>query len=153
MAKQRRSSPSKPKAPQPEERRTHAHYVALHRDLLKLRREDPVFSAQRADWIHGAVLGPEAFVLRFFAGPHGDRLLVVNLGRTLELRPTGEPLLAPPRRSAWRLLWSSEHPRYEREFGDRRLNDPNLHFIWSDLDVCPRIPGHCALVMYEGSSN
>ncbi len=140
-----------------EERRAHAHFTALHRDLLKLRREDPVFSAQRSDWIHGAVLGPEAFGLRFFGRPHGDRLLILNLGRALQLRPVSEPLLAPPPGSAWRLLWSSEHPRYEEkcregEFGNRPLNHPNLHFNWGDLEVCSRIPGHCALVMYEGSS-
>ena len=144
----------------PEERRTHAHYVALHRDLLKLRREDPVFSAQRADWIHGAVLGPEAFVLRFFAGPHGDRLLVLNLGRALQLRPAPEPLLAPPPGSAWPLLWSSEHPRYEEKCMANSGSDPNVlgfQKIGSDPEFVPdfpsNLPGHCALVMYEGSSN
>src|SRR2546427_9096392 len=38
----------------------HAQILELHKDLLTLRREDPVFRAQRSDWIHGAVLGPEA---------------------------------------------------------------------------------------------
>ena len=39
---------------------------ALHLDLLRLRREDPVFRAQGGGGVDGAVLGPEAFVLRFF---------------------------------------------------------------------------------------
>src|ERR1051326_2290724 len=95
-----------------EERRRNGHMLALHKDLLKLRREDPVFRAQRSDWIHGAVLGPEAFVLRFFGGADGDRLLIVNLGRDLHLRPSPEPLLSPPKSGQWQLVWSTESPRY-----------------------------------------
>src|SRR6185295_3712545 len=44
------------------ERERNHEALALHCDLLKLRREDPVFRLQRADHLHGAVLGPEAFV-------------------------------------------------------------------------------------------
>jgi maltooligosyltrehalose trehalohydrolase len=85
--------------------------VALHRDLLTLRREDPAFAQQRADRMHGAVLGERALVLRLrgddLAGG-GDRLLLVNLDTDLPLSPIPEPLLAPPRGGRWRLLWSSE---------------------------------------------
>ena len=52
-------------------------------DLLRLRRKDPVFAAQAAHGIDGAVLGPEAFLLRFFAPDGDDRLLLVNFGRDL----------------------------------------------------------------------
>lgn len=87
--------------------------VALHRDLLRLRREDPVFSVQRARGLDGAVLGPEAFLLRFF-GPDGDdRLMLVNLGMALTLQSVPEPLLAPPACGAWELLFSSESPAYD----------------------------------------
>jgi maltooligosyltrehalose trehalohydrolase len=85
---------------------------ALHRDLLALRRRDPVLAAQRSDAMHGAVLGAEAFALRFFDAAEGDRLLVVNLGRDLALSPLPEPLLAPPREGGWELLLSTESPRY-----------------------------------------
>src|SRR4029077_16431013 len=37
----------------------HTEAVALHRDLLTLRRSDAVFSAQPAHGLDGAVLGPE----------------------------------------------------------------------------------------------
>src|SRR5204863_2653383 len=80
----------------PGERERHAEAAALHRDLLRLRREDPVFRAQRPGGLDGAVLGPEAFVLRFFGGAVADRLLIVNLGRDLDLRPAPVPLPAPP---------------------------------------------------------
>ena len=78
------------------ERQRHAGMYALHRDLLRLRREEPVFRAQRRGGMDGAVLAPEALVLRFFGTHHDDRLLVVNLGRDLHLNPAPEPLLAPP---------------------------------------------------------
>jgi maltooligosyltrehalose trehalohydrolase len=53
-------------------------------------------------------------VLRCFGERDGDdRLLVVNLGRTLHLDPAPEPLLAPPEGAArWRLAWSSQDARY-----------------------------------------
>ena len=48
------------------ERGRHESIYAMHRDLIRLRRRDPVFRAQRPHGVDGAVLGPEAFVLRFF---------------------------------------------------------------------------------------
>ncbi|MGH8903043.1 MAG: malto-oligosyltrehalose trehalohydrolase [Egibacteraceae bacterium] len=89
----------------------HREVLALHRDLLRLRRQDPVLSDPEVG-VDGAVLGPEAFGLRFFATNGHDRLLVVNLGRDLPLRPNPEPLLAPPAGTRWAALWASEDPRY-----------------------------------------
>jgi maltooligosyltrehalose trehalohydrolase len=94
------------------ERERHAEIYQMHRDLLRLRREDPVFGAQRAGGVDGAVLGEEAFVLRFFGEDGDDRLLIVNFGRDLHLNPAPEPLLAPPEERLWAILWSSEDPRY-----------------------------------------
>lgn len=96
----------------PAERATHAEATALHRDLLRLRRDDPVFRAQRLGGLDGAVLGPEAFVLRYFGADGDDRLLVVNLGADLHVDPVVEPLLAPPSDRRWGVLWSSEDPAY-----------------------------------------
>jgi len=92
----------------------------MHADLLKLRRKEPVFRAQRRGAVDGAVLGPQAFVLRYFGGEPGasapggtdDRLLVVNFGRDLHLDPAPEPLLAPPAGCLWQTEWSSEDIRY-----------------------------------------
>ncbi len=94
------------------ERQRNAGSYALHRDLLRLRREDPVFRTQGAGSLDGAVLGPEAFVLRFFGENAGDRLLLVNLGRDLPLELVPVPLLAPLTGLRWEVLWSSEDPRY-----------------------------------------
>jgi maltooligosyltrehalose trehalohydrolase len=94
------------------ERERHAGVYALHRDLLAMRRADAVFSTQGAHGIDGAVLGPEAFVLRFFGEDGDDRLLVVNLGGDLPLAILPEPLLAPPEDARWQIAWSTEDPRY-----------------------------------------
>ena len=94
------------------ERERNQGALQLHRDLLRLRREDPVFASQDSHILDGAVLGPEAFLLRFFGQNGDDRLLIVNLGRDLPLASMAEPLLAPPAGAAWALAWSSEHPDY-----------------------------------------
>ncbi|MDB4956887.1 MAG: Alpha-amylase-family protein [Myxococcales bacterium] len=87
--------------------------VQLHRDLLRLRREHAVFTDQRPGVFDGALLSDHAFVLRWFGDDgRGDRLLLVNLGRTFREAVIPEPLLAPPLETGWKILWSSEHPNY-----------------------------------------
>jgi maltooligosyltrehalose trehalohydrolase len=67
---------------------------------------------QKRGDIDGAVLGPEAFVLRYFGEDGDDRLLLVNFGVDLHLTVAPEPLLAPPANLRWELQWSSEYTRY-----------------------------------------
>ena len=86
--------------------------LALHRDLLHLRHSDPAFRMQLLGKVDGAVLGPQAFVLRYFVESGQDRLLVVNLGADLHLSQAPEPLLAPPEQKRWQVLWSSEDAKY-----------------------------------------
>jgi len=101
--------------------------VRLHRDLLALRREDPVIRAQRVDRFHGAVLRPDAFLLRWRGGEE-DRLLAVNLGADLPLVQAAEPLLAPPTGHAWEIVWSSEAPGYGGRGIDPLYRDGNPWF-------------------------
>ncbi|MBN9118502.1 MAG: malto-oligosyltrehalose trehalohydrolase [Planctomycetes bacterium] len=95
----------------------HAAVFRLHQDLLKLRRSDPAFANQERRSVDGAVLGPSAFLLRFFAGTdaRNDRLLLVNFGPDLHLDAAPEPLLAPPDGCGWKTVWSSEDRRYGGE--------------------------------------
>jgi maltooligosyltrehalose trehalohydrolase len=125
------------------ERETHREIFDLHRDLLKLRREQSVFRAQKRHGLDGAVLSPAAFVLRFFGAQDEarddsgkDRLLMVNLGVDLHLDPAPEPLLAPPPDCEWAILWSSEDPKYGG------IGTPPL-----DSDQNWRIPGHAAVLL------
>jgi maltooligosyltrehalose trehalohydrolase len=124
------------------ERKKHREAYALHRDLIWLRREDPVLRAPVRGQFDGAVLGPEAFLLRYFGGPAGDRLLIVNLGRDLRLDPAPEPLLAAPEKMRWRIRWSSEDPRY----GGLGAPEPETEEGW-------RIPGHAALLLVGQGAN
>ena len=94
------------------ERTKNLHIYDLHRDLIRLRREDKNFSRQEAGKVDGAVLGPHCFVLRYFDSLGDDRLLVVNLGTAFQLEVAPEPLLAPPWPGHWKTLWSSESPKY-----------------------------------------
>jgi maltooligosyltrehalose trehalohydrolase len=119
------------------ERERHADVYALHCDLLRLRKEDAAFSSQRAGAFDGAVLGSEAFLLRFFSEVSGDRLLLVNLGRDLHLDAAPEPLLAPPEGRRWEILWSSESPRYGGS------GTPPV-----ETDEGWRIPGHATVVLF-----
>ena len=117
----------------------HAEAVALHRDLLRLRRDDPVLSrCGSGRIIDGAVLGDEAFLLRYFDREAGaDRLLLVNLGRDLQLDPAPEPLLVAPENCRWELRWSSEDPGY----GGDGTPEPETAQGW-------RIPGHATLLLW-----
>jgi maltooligosyltrehalose trehalohydrolase len=93
----------------------HARILQMHKDLLRLRRTEPyLWRVRRRGDIDGAVVGPNAFVLRIFAGDNGadDRLLCINFGRDLSVQIAPEPLLAPPSAKRWAILWSSEDPRY-----------------------------------------
>ena len=117
------------------ERETHSQVYQLHRDLLKLRREDPVFRAQRPGGVDGAVLGAKTFLLRFF-GDDGERLLLINLDIDLDFDPAPEPMLAPPENMHWVTLWSSEHPQY----GGRGIIPLKPEERWT-------IQGYAALVL------
>lgn len=124
------------------ERERHAEIYALHRDLLRLRREDRVFRAQKPGGLDGAVLSHDGFVLRFFGEEGDDRLLLVNFGVDLHLDPAPEPLLAPPESADWVRMWSSEDPKYcgyGTPLLDTRAN-------W-------RIPGHAAVVLKPEFTN
>jgi maltooligosyltrehalose trehalohydrolase len=90
----------------------HSTTLELHKDLLRIRREDPVIANQHEAVLDGATLTDAAFVLRWFADDEADRLLIVNFGREAVLEPAPEPLLAPPLNKTWNLQWASEDPRY-----------------------------------------
>jgi len=84
----------------------------LHRDLIKLRREDSRLRLQSEGGVDGAVLRSQSFVLRYLSKENDDRLLLVNLGSREDLTPAPEPLLAPPSDCDWEILWTSESQHY-----------------------------------------
>jgi maltooligosyltrehalose trehalohydrolase len=111
-----------------------SHELLLHRDLIDLRRNDPVFSRQDKTAIEGAVIGPEAFLLRWFDREGDDRLAVFNLGRDLDFSGIAEPHTAAPPNRQWDVLWSSEEPDYGG------TGTPAFS------DKCWHLPGHSAVI-------
>lgn len=95
------------------ERKSNAEVVKMHRDLLRLRSE-------LRGRVRGAVIGPEALVLRYDA-----HLLIVNLGEELRLEVLDEPLFA----GKWSVAWSSDGT--------------------SSIDMTPpvRVPAECAILL------
>ena len=118
------------------ERERHTEWYVFHRDLVQLRRTDPVIQRAQHHRPDGAILADGAFVLRYWGAGDGDRLLVVNLGCDLDLRPVPEPLLAPPAGSRWEMQWSSEAVRY----GGGGTPPVNPHSDW-------HVPGESALLL------
>jgi maltooligosyltrehalose trehalohydrolase len=118
------------------ERDRHPTHYALYRDLIATRQCDPVLTSD-AVRIDGAVLGAHAFVIRYFGGDCGDRLLVVNFGPDHSLEAAAEPLLAPPSSRGWERLWYSDDERY----GGRGAPPPEL------ADGSWRIPGESAALL------
>jgi maltooligosyltrehalose trehalohydrolase len=124
-----------------EEWERNSHIVALHRDLLRLRHSDPAFRLQSNGKVDGAVLGPQAFVLRYFIEAGLDRLLIVNLGVDLILTHSPEPLLAPPEGRQWQVAFSSEDTAY----GGSGYVNPDSEQGW-------RIQGESATVLLPAKS-
>jgi maltooligosyltrehalose trehalohydrolase len=122
----------------------HIETLLLHRDLLRLRRDDPIISRQDATMLHGAVISGEAFILRWCDAAGDDRLLLVNLGRDVRWEPVAEPLMAAPLGARWKVKWSSDWPRYGGS-GSGLLDARN----WL-------VPGHAATLLQpatiEGSA-
>jgi maltooligosyltrehalose trehalohydrolase len=116
----------------------HRGMLALHRDLLAMRRTDAAFSQRSERRIDGAVIGDAALLIRYFTpDPAGHRLLLLNLGRDLQFGVAAEPLFAPPEGHRWAVGWSSEHPDYDG--AGRRPIDPTQFWI---------LPSDCALVFH-----
>jgi maltooligosyltrehalose trehalohydrolase len=117
----------------------HARALALHRDLLELRREDPTVRREGTDGvtIDAAALSDHALVVRYFGlrqDGSEDRLLVVNLGVDVEPSSISEPLVAPPHGTVWLTHWSTDDPRYGGE-GVRDTTPDRALFLPGDAAV------------------
>ena len=115
------------------ERESHEEVYALHRDLLRLRRE---LAGHEPTRLEVATIGPQALVLRYYPFDMRTRLLVVNLGADIRRPSLAQPLLAPPAGAKWSLAWSSDAPRYGGS-GTPALDTPEG---W-------RIPGETAVLL------
>ncbi len=94
------------------ERERHSQIYQFHIDLLKLRREDPVFCRQRADLLETAVLTGDALIVRYFGDDNDDRLVIANFGADLHMVVLAHPLLAPPIGKKWRKIFDTNQRCY-----------------------------------------
>lgn len=126
------------------ERPFHRQMLALHRDLIALRKSDPVFSAKpQRGRLDGAMIDL-ACVIRFFADDGMDRLLLLNMDGEKHLTIAPEPLLAPPAGTEWEVLFCSEHPQYG---GTGCLRPETREEPWRLWGENWRLPGRCATVL------
>jgi maltooligosyltrehalose trehalohydrolase len=94
------------------DRKAHEWSTRLHRDLLKLRHGDPVFSRLGTPEVAIESSAPsEDVVLVRYRSALGERLIVANLGAD-QVLPMNDALFAPVPGQAWQILWSSEEPNY-----------------------------------------
>jgi maltooligosyltrehalose trehalohydrolase len=98
------------------ERERNERTLNLYRDLIALRRNDPVLKACEDIPLDGAVFHSDIVLVRYFGPPDaGDRLLVVNIGTDCTPHAVPQPLLAPPEGQSWTAMWGSENPDYGGE--------------------------------------
>ena len=119
----------------------HAPHYALHRDLLALRRDDPVLRPAARRGSTARCSASEAWLLRFFSQSGDDRLLLVNLGRDCCWRR---------RRSR---CWRRSRARLGRSYGraKRRVMAAAGRRRWTPTAICI-IPGQSAAVLIPGPS-
>jgi maltooligosyltrehalose trehalohydrolase len=95
-----------------EERSADSAAVRLHRDLLRLRREDQVLARLGTSEVRIESAAPTTAILLIrYISEHGHRLLVVNRGND-HLSPMNDALFAPAPGTYWSVQWSSDRPDY-----------------------------------------
>lgn len=111
----------------------HREMFLFHRDLLKLRQADSVFTASPK--IDGASIANDLLLLRYFGPDDDDRMILCNFGMDYR-RSIPDPLFAPPTGKKWHKIFHSQHPLYGG-VGIPPDADPDKE--WS-------VPGHTAIV-------
>jgi len=112
--------------------------LLLHRDLIALR--NAYWNVQGN--IDGAVLGDQAWLLRWYTPDGADRMLIVNLGTEMPIQTFAEPMLVAPRGKQWNLRWSSEAV----EYGGGGIENPHTDHGWY-------IPAECAVLLQAVNVN
>jgi maltooligosyltrehalose trehalohydrolase len=112
-----------------------ASALRLHRDLLTLRRADPVLAelGTAAVNVETSALTDDVLVLRYQRSDGAPRLVIVNLGTEWTMPLMNDPLLAAPLGQDWQVVWSSDHPDY----GGQGVVEFLAEYPW-------RIPGRSA---------
>ncbi|MES1196312.1 MAG: alpha-amylase family glycosyl hydrolase, partial [Steroidobacter sp.] len=115
------------------EQQSNTRVLQLHRDLVALRNS---YRNNQQEKFDGAVLGEQAWLLRWHVVDDTDRMLIINLGTEIPVQSFAEPLLVAPRGMKWMVRWSSEHTDY----GGSGVENPQTDHGWY-------IPAECAVLL------
>jgi maltooligosyltrehalose trehalohydrolase len=112
----------------------------LHRDLIALRRSDPVLQHVGTPDVQtaSAALDRSVVLVRYRTGAD-ERMVLVNLGPKTRLR-MNDPLLAPSFGRPWVVRWCSEHADY----GGRGMAELRADGRWA-------LQAHCAWLLQPRS--
>src|SRR5207248_56131 len=96
------------------ERQTNAGIYRLHRELLALRRTDPVFRNADRQALVAEAIGDRCVVLRRWTGdePAQRRVVVANFGTALDRSVSDTPSLGWLADGHWRILLSTSSRRF-----------------------------------------
>jgi maltooligosyltrehalose trehalohydrolase len=92
------------------EQADHKQTLALYRELLRLRHTLPALKERGRENLRSVSVGKHALAIRQHSS-QGDLLLVVNLEGELKLNFSENSLTRPPE-SGWKVILSSEDPRF-----------------------------------------
>jgi len=96
-----------------EKRTANKQVLLFHRELIRLRRTDPVIASQSRHGIEGAQLNEDCFFIRYSKTLRQQRLLVVNKSlRKVNCCITDPIIVLEGNNLRWRLLWRSDAARY-----------------------------------------
>ncbi|HBG27059.1 MAG: hypothetical protein A2Y10_08410 [Planctomycetes bacterium GWF2_41_51] len=111
------------------------NFYTMFKELVKLRKNDPVFSSLDLYHIESAILNDNTFILRFLKENEG-RLLIFNFGKSLFCSPVANQIFAPYRNKKWEIVFNSEEPAY----GGYGIAEIEFIEGW-------RLPAECAIVL------
>lgn len=126
------------------ERQTNAGVYLLYKDLLHLRRHDPVLSAHDRRRTRAIAIGSHCVVVHRWT-EQGDRLIIANFGDRLDGAPVWQYRIEFGRAEEWSVLLSTADPRYQPE-RKRDGETTTASFQGSE------IPMACALVLARPAS-
>jgi hypothetical protein len=118
------------------ERDRNVHWLAFHRDLARLRRDDPVIARRGRDGMDGSTPFPTIGALRLAAPDGDDRLLIVNTGIDLKVPTIPDPLFSAGPGVGWRILFTTD----AHEYGGRGTVPPWTEEGWN-------IPGRSTVLL------
>ncbi|MCL5962079.1 MAG: malto-oligosyltrehalose trehalohydrolase [Chloroflexi bacterium] len=121
------------------ERNSQAGIYRLYRDLIDLRKSDPVLARQDRFNLRCRALAPSLIALHRWQGTD-HRLVLANFGQATCVRFGESPFLSDLASRPWQVLWSTAGPEYALCKGQ-----PGVDVVGGAVEV--EIPAACVVVL------